>query len=114
MRNPEITFFSAALSLPISGVYRLKLGLPRDTQNTLIEDAMELQNNFKSKNRRTALARLVFRAAIWHIWKKGTPRVFQLLSSHKVALFRRLYEDVYLLVKFCNWPADPSDPILRN
>jgi len=40
------------------------LGLLAGANDTLIEEAIELQNKFKGKNRRIALARLMFRAAI--------------------------------------------------
>ena len=110
----EHLFFICPFSSYIWSLCRLKLGLPAGSNGSLTEEANELQNTFKGKNRRTALTGLVFRAAIWHVWKERNSRIFLHLASHKVVVFRRLYEDVLRLLKFCSWPGNPMDPILNN
>ena len=112
--NRDHLFFDCPYSTYIWNLCRLKLGLCAEGNDTLIKRVSELQSRFKSKNRTTAVAWLVFRSAIWHIWKERDSRIFRRITSHKVAVFRRLYADVHLLLQFCNWPGDPHDPILCN
>lgn len=65
----KVDIFSSLISVPCAQLWNLcslKLGMCPDGpgNGSLVGVATELQNKFTGKNRNTALARLVFRAAI--------------------------------------------------
>ena len=62
-----------------------------------------IRSKFKGRQKITMLEKLVLRGAVWHIWKERNARVFQQRSTHKIAVFRTLYEDMHILLRTCTW-----------
>ena len=89
-------------TLNICGLSLLKLGLSAASVGTLQEKAILIKNKFKNKTKSTILARLSLSATVWHTWKERNSRVFQLQESHKIVVFRRLHEDISVLLRTCN------------
>jgi len=58
-------------------------------------------NKFSKKNKAFVLSRLVLVAAVQNLWHERNRRIFENKELHKVMVFRRLYEDIYVL-QTCN------------
>jgi len=98
-------FFECQFSAYLWSLSRIKLGLTGPIL-FLQEEAMLIQEKFKAKVKSTILTKITLAANVWHIWKERNLRVFQLQQSHKVMVFRRLYEDIRLLMRTCTWKVD--------
>jgi len=73
----------------------------------LLEDeAKLLQTKFRKKNKSTVLVKQTLAAATWQIWKERNARILKNKEQIKILVFRRLYEDVGVLLKTCNWRTD--------
>lgn len=107
-------FFSCSISSYIWSLCKIKLGLRADHIGTLADERMIIQTRFKRKDKVAALARIVYRASVCHIWKERNAKVFQGISRHKIKGFRSLYGDVHSMLRFCNWPCTLSDFVLCN
>ena len=90
-------FFHCPYSAYIWQLCKLKLGLLIPMEN-LHEEALSVILHFRQKSITSSLAKLVFSAAIWHIWRERNSRVFQHTSKHKIQVFKELYEDVNILL----------------
>ena len=95
-------FVSCPFSSYLWSLCRLKLGLA-GSPGTLYEEASLIQPKFHAKCKSTILAKNTIAAAVWHVWKEWNLRIFRLQSSHKIMVFRMLYEDIRLLLRTCNW-----------
>jgi len=95
----------------------LKLGLDGNSIGTLVDEARNIQMVFGNKNKLYMLSRLVLAGYTWHIWKERNERIFQKNQMSKVAVFRRLYEDILLLMRTCHWKIGSNsntEAILSN
>ena len=84
MENRDHLFFNCPFSSYIWALCKLKLGMPGAAKHTLLEEASDIQNVFKGRSRQSALARTVFRAVVWHLWRERNSRVFHQQVTHKV------------------------------
>ena len=62
-------FFSCSFSFYIWSVCELNLGLDATIIGSLTNECKLVQDRFKGKNKGTVIARVVLKAAVWHIWK---------------------------------------------
>ena len=69
-----------------------------DTWSSLL-----IKEQFSSKLKTYKLARLVFSATIWHIWRERNRRIFNSQRLHKITVFRGIYEDINILMRTCQW-----------
>jgi len=99
-------YFQCPYSPYIWSLCRLKLGLAESPIGTLQDGAKLIKSSLKAKARTSVLAKLVLAAAVWHIWREENQRVFQLQEQNKLIVFRRLYKDVSVLLRTCNWKSD--------
>jgi len=97
-------FFTCPCSAYLWTLCRLKLGLI-GTIGTL-EEALLILTRFKNKTKIGILVKLTLSAVVWHIWKERNQRLFHLPEHHKIVVFRRLYEDIRLLMKTCHWKTE--------
>ena len=74
--------------------------------SSLHNEALLIQAKFKTKTKTSILAKMTLAATVWHIWKEKNMRILQLQQSNKIMVFRRLYEDIGLLLRTCNWKVD--------
>ena len=58
------------------------------------------------EDKSTVLAKVALSATVWHIWKEISSRIFQLQEHNKIFVFRKLYENVRILLRTCNWKLD--------
>jgi len=84
--------------LPISRLY-----VSLNWNWTLIFQNLKLRlktysKDLKGRNKESALA---FTSAIWHIWHERNSRIFN--HQKKEMVFRRLYEDINILLKTSHW-----------
>ena len=77
MESRDHLFFNCPFSSYLWEPCKLKLGMSAAIQNTLPEEAALLESTFKGKTKQVALTRIVFKAAIWHIWRERNSRIFQ-------------------------------------
>lgn len=73
------------------------------------EEALKIKLKFKKKDRIFKLARLSFTVTVWHIWQERNRRIFQNQQMHKVLVFRRIYEDINVLLRTCNRKVGNED-----
>jgi len=45
---------------------------------------------------------MILAAAVWHTWQERNRRVFQQEQSSKIMVFRKLLEDIDVLIKHAN------------
>lgn len=83
-------YFQCPYSAYLWELSRLKLGLTTAT-GSLIEEATLISNKFKQKCNTTTLAKVVFSAVIWHIWREKNARIFQHENEHKILVFKEIY-----------------------
>ncbi|XP_020271020.1 uncharacterized protein LOC109846208 [Asparagus officinalis] len=101
-------FFQCPFSAYIWKLCKLKLHTDDMTIHDLKTEAIETQNKFKVKDKTYILARLVLSTAVWHIWQERNRRIFHEQRMHKVMVFRRLYEDINVLIRTCHWKSGNS------
>ena len=95
----------------------LKMGCSSRTSfGSINDEAAAMQQKFKRKNKLFVLSRLVLAGATWLIWKERNNRVFQKISSSKVEVVRRLYEDILVLLRTCHWKTgnDANSKVILN
>ena len=107
-------FFECPFSKYLWTLCRLKLKLQPTPIGNLENEAELIQQNFKTKDKTFKLARSVFSATVWHVWQERNRRVFQGQKMHKIMVFRRIYEDVNLLLRTCIWKVNNKEFILAN
>ena len=100
-------FFSCPYSSYIWSLCKLKLKLPPH-HISLHAEAEEIKKSFSAKTKTYILSRLVLTVAVWHIWQERNRKIFQQEQLHKIKLFRRLYEDVLVLMQSCHWKESNS------
>ena len=98
-------FFVCPYTAYLWSLFRLKLGILGSIV-TLQDEAILIQTKFKRKRKITILAKLTLSAVVWHIWKERSHRIFQLQGQHKIMVFHKLYEDIRILLRTCNWKTD--------
>ncbi|XP_020243282.1 uncharacterized protein LOC109821509 [Asparagus officinalis] len=96
-------FFQCPFSAYIWKLCKLKLHSDDRTIQDLRTEATATQNKFKVKDKTYILARLVLSTAVWHIWQERNRRIFHDQRLHKIMVFRRLYEDINVLIRNCYW-----------
>ncbi|XP_020250145.1 uncharacterized protein LOC109827551 [Asparagus officinalis] len=106
-------YFQCPYSAYIWKLCKLKLQLDATVTNDLRNEALEIQSKFKLKDKTYILSRMVLNAAVWHIWQERNRRIFQAQQLHKVMVFRRLYEDINVLLRTCTWKTGNNN-ILAN
>ncbi|XP_020254179.1 uncharacterized protein LOC109831256 [Asparagus officinalis] len=106
-------FFQCPFTAFIWKLCKLKLLLDSTVIQDLRTEALQIQQKFKVKNRTYKLARLVLSATVWHIWQERNRRIFHNQRMHKILVFRRLYEDINVLLRTCNWKAG-NEAVLAN
>jgi hypothetical protein len=112
--NINHLFFACSYSSYIWSLCRLKLQLPNSHIGNLLQEAELIKSKFKIKDRAFILSRLAFNACVWHIWQERNRRIFQLKNMHKVFIFRRIYEDINVLLQTCNWKTNGRELLLSN
>ncbi|XP_020249238.1 uncharacterized protein LOC109826627 [Asparagus officinalis] len=106
-------FFQCPFSAYIWKLCKMKLHTDAMAIHDLRTEAIETQNKFKAKDRIYILARLVLSATVWHIWQERNRRIFHDKKMHKVMVFRRLYEDINVIIRTCYWKSG-NNTILSN
>ncbi|XP_020266403.1 uncharacterized protein LOC109841891 [Asparagus officinalis] len=106
-------FFQCPFTAFIWKLCKLKLRLDPTVIQDLTSEALHIQQKFKVRDRTFKLARLVLSATVWHIWQERNRRIFHNQRMHKVMVFRRLYEDINVLLRTCNWKAG-NEEVLAN
>jgi hypothetical protein len=107
-------FFECPFSAYIWSLCKLKLKLPSTLLGNMHHEADLLANKFREKDVTYQLSRMALAAAVWHIWKERSRRIFQQQSMHKILVFRRVYEDVTILIRTCHWKVNYKEDILAN
>lgn len=95
-------FLTCPFSAYIWELCRLKLGLHQPIL-LLLDEAKLFLKIYSKRIRVSALGKVAISAAVWHIWFERNQRIFQAMEASKVQVFRRLYEDVNVLLKTCQW-----------
>jgi hypothetical protein len=106
-------FFECPFSAYIWTVCKLKLKLNTPMGN-LSQEAHTIKDQFKQKDKVYKLARLAINATVWHIWQERNRRIFQRQKLHKIMVFRRIYEDIKVLLRTCVWKVNNKETILSN
>ena len=107
-------FFECSYARYIWALCRLKLGLSLQISD-LHNEAKMIKSTFSSKSKTTALARLAFPAAVWHVLKERNMRIFNKSSLSKLHRFQKLNQGVLILLQSCNWDNDTdSTKLLLN
>ena len=78
---------------------KLNLGFAHSPMGNLLQEAEAIKERFKANDKTFKLARLAFNATVWHIWQERNRRVFHQPSLHKVMIFRKIYEDIIILLR---------------
>ncbi|XP_020243416.1 uncharacterized protein LOC109821658 [Asparagus officinalis] len=94
-------FFECEFSKYIWSLSRLKIGINSPQMGSICEEALLIQQRFKGKSCVYTLPRLVLAGATWHIWQERNRRVFHHQELSKIMVFRRLYEDILVLMRTC-------------
>ena len=105
-KHPTSVLWFCPFSAYLWSSCRLKLGLPGSPIGTLQDEASLIQSKFKEKAKSTMLAKMALAATLWHLWKERNQRVFQLQEHHKIMVFRKLYEDIRILLITYNWKSE--------
>ncbi|XP_020266263.1 uncharacterized protein LOC109841729 [Asparagus officinalis] len=106
-------FFQCSFSAYIWNLCKLKLQLDATVINDIRTEALDIQSKFKRKDRTYKLSRMALSAAVWHIWQERNRRIFHATQLHKLMVFRRLYEDINVLLRTCTWKTG-NNTILAN
>jgi len=107
-------FFECPFTAYLWSLSRLKLGLYLPEMRNLIQEAELIQGKFKVKDKSYILSRLALQVTVWHIWLERNRRVFQHQQMNKIMIFRRLYEDINILLRTCAWKVNNKEGILSN
>lgn len=107
-------FFECPFSKYLWTLCKMKLRMQNTSVGHLIQEATEIKNIFKSKDKTYKVARLAFNATVWHIWQERNRRIFQRNKMHKVMIFRSIYEDINLLLRTCTWKVNNREEMLSN
>ena len=99
----EHLFFQCPYSAYLWKLSKLKLDLKNARGTSLMEEANNIDIKFKQKNNTSTLAKLVFAAVVWHIWKERNDRIFLSESKHKILVFKNIYDDVQILMHQSKW-----------
>jgi len=111
----EHLFFSCVSSSYIWKLCKLKLGLSQGLIGSLLEEVILVKRRFSEKTKASLLAKHAIGAAVWHIWQERNRRIFRAQTMHKILVFRRLYEDINILIQTCSWKVNTKDlSILAN
>ena len=82
---------------------------PTPQHDTLHIEASIIMSKFSLMTIYYVLSRLVLAATVWHLWQERNRRVIQQTKMHKIMLFRRLYEDILVLLQTCHWKVSSSN-----
>jgi len=96
-------FFDCQFTKYIWSLCKLKLGFGNSQMGSISEEAVGLQLKFKAKDTLYSLSKLLLAAAVWNIWQERNRRIFQNQELNKVLVFRRLYDDIHILMRTCHW-----------
>jgi hypothetical protein len=110
-------FFECQYTQYVWRLCRLKLGVKDQHIGSVWEEGLLIAQRFSYKNVVFILSRLVLAGAIWHIWQERNMRIFQNQELHKIDMFRRLYEDILVLMRTCLWKVGKescNEDILSN
>ena len=80
----------------------VKLGIS-SLMGTLYDEATLINYKFKQKCNISTLAKLVFSAVVWHMWRERNSRIFQGESKQNIQVYKEIYEDTQILMQKCTW-----------
>ncbi|XP_020258783.1 uncharacterized protein LOC109835210 [Asparagus officinalis] len=106
-------YFQCPYLVYIWKLCKLKLQMNDSDNKDLNTEAQNIQQKFKSKDKSYILARLALNSTVWQVWQERNRRIFQNQKMHKIMVFRRIYEDINILLRTCNWKVGNSK-ILSN
>ena len=86
-------------------VCKLKLGLTQQV-SVLVEEARVIMNQFSTKSKASALAKLALGAAVWHVWKVRNSRIFEHQELSSMHRSQKLRQDILVLVHGTSWKED--------
>jgi hypothetical protein len=107
-------FFECPYVAYIWTLCKLKLGYHPILLGNIVEEASQIRNKFKVKDQTYILARLAFQVTIWHIWLERNRRIFQHQQLNKIMVFRRIYEDIHMMLRTCHWKVNNKEALLAN
>lgn len=108
----EHLFFASPFKAYIWKLCKVKLNLSQDNIGSLLEEVTEIKAKFSRKNNVYILARLAIGASIWNCWQERNRRIFQNQQLQKIMVFRRLYEDINVLMRTCNWKVGTESDVI--
>ena len=105
-------FFECPFAAYLWSLCKLKL-LLNPTINNLPEEALRLKATFKSKTKSAFVAKIALSCTGWHTWQERNNRIFQAQARNKIMVFRKLYEDIHVLVQHCHWRSSADQKELE-
>lgn len=67
-----------------------------------------VSNSFKGSLSLSSLASLIFRGAIWHIWKEQNNRLYEGSEKHKIQLFSKIEDSISVRLRGAQFAEVPS------
>ena len=77
---------------------------------SLQDEANNFLKALPRKKKIHALGKLSLPAAVWKIWRERNRRIFQYQKATKVDVFKKVQDDIYVLMMKCNWQVS-DDPV---
>ena len=106
-------FFECPFSAYLLTLCRLKLCMHLALFGDLHQEADMMKERFKTGDKTYKLARIPFTVTIWHVWQERNRRIFQRLSLDKIFVFRRIYEDINLILRTYQWKVGNDSKVLE-
>lgn len=106
LESHDHLLFTSQFSQYLWQLCKIKLGMQGTSAGSLAEEALWIQQQFKERNQLFILSRVVLSGVVWHIWQERNRRIFHHQELSKIIIFRRLYEDILVLMWNCYWKID--------
>lgn len=110
----EHLYFNCSYSSYLWAICKLKLELPSSPMGTIKAEADLIKAKFKTKDKTYKVARHAFVCTVWHIFQERNRRIFQRTQMNKIMVFRRIYEDIHILMRTCDWKVNRKGAMLSN
>lgn len=107
-------YFECPFSEYVWSLCRIKLNIPLSQIGNITTEADLLKGKFNAKDITYQLARLAFFVTVWNIWQERTKRIFLDKEMNKIMVFRRIYEDINILLRTSQWKVNSKEDILAN
>jgi len=104
-------FFDCPYSKYLWKLCRLKLNIS-EPMGDLIHEPEQFKNPIKRKHRTYILSRLALNVTVWHMWRERNRRVFLQQKLHIIIVYRRIYEDINVLMRTYHWKVSSSSSTL--